>query len=230
MKPQKTLAQVPGLDGQMLVLQERDGVFVIRSGGRELMSSARHHSEEEMAAVALKRVREPNPVVLIGGLGLGYTVRATLDQLPARGAVVVSEISAAVVEWNRGPLAHLAHSPLDDARVTVDVRDVARVVATSKGRFDAILLDVDNGPSAMSTLSNQQLYEPRGIESLKASLKPGGVLVVWSAGPDAPFLKRLSKAGFDATVQRSAARLGGGAAHVLFVAALPTSARQRPSR
>ncbi len=212
------------------MLQERDGVFVIRSGGRELMSSARYHSEQELAAVALKRVKAKSPVVLIGGLGLGYTVRATLDLLPAQGSVVVAEISPDVVAWNRGPLAHLAQAPLDDPRASVEVTDVAKVAAASRERFDAVLLDVDLGPSALAARDNQKLYEDKGISALRASLKPGGVLVVWSAGPDAPFLKRLGRAGFEASIERSAARAGGGGSHVLFIAALPISGRRPSSR
>lgn len=223
MKPWKTLSEAPGLEGQRLMLQERDGVFVIRSGGRELMSSARHHSEEVMAAVALKHVKAKNPVVLIGGLGLGYTVRGTLDLLGPQGSVVVAEISPDVVAWNRGPLAGLAGAPLEDKRVTVEVADVADVVAASRQRFDAILLDVDLGPSALAARKNQELYEAQGISALRASLRPGGVLVVWSAGPDAPFLSRLGRGGFDARMERSAARLGNAASHVLFVA---TTARR----
>jgi len=225
LKPWKTLAQAPGLEGQTLVLQERDGVFVIRSGGRELMSSARFHSEQEMAAVALKKVKAPNPVVLVGGLGLGYTARATLDLLPPKGQLVVAEISPDVVTWNRGPLAHLAKAPLDDPRCSIEVEDVAKVAAKSKARFDAILLDVDLGPSALAAKVNQLLYEDKGIASLKAALKPRGVLLVWSAGPDAAFLKRLGRAGFDAQTERSLARTGNAASHVLFIASLPSSGR-----
>ena len=230
MKPWKTLSQAPGLEGQLLMLQERDGVFVIRSGGRELMSSARFHSEQAMAQVALKRVEAKSPVVLIGGLGLGFTLRATLDLLPAQGTAVVAEISPEVVEWNRGPLAHLANAPLADLRTRVEISDVAKVAALSPRRFDAVLLDVDLGPSALSTRDNRKLYEEPGIASLRASLRPGGVLVVWSAGPDAPFLARLKRAGFDATMERSPARLGNGAAHVLFIAALATSGKRPSSR
>jgi spermidine synthase len=191
------------------------------------MSSARHHSEEQMARLGLSAVRTRTPAVLIGGLGLGYTVRATLDAMGSGGKVVVSEISSAVVEWNRSMLADLAGRPLEDPRVEVDNTDVAEVMRRRKGGFDCILLDVDNGPSAMSAQRNQQLYEAPGIAVCKGALRPHGVLIIWSAGPDDAFLKRLGKAGFDAHVERAPARAGGSASHVLFVAKL--SASRRPA-
>jgi spermidine synthase len=219
MKAWKTLGRAPGLDGQELILQERDSVFVIRSGGRELMSSARHQSEEEMTNV-LKTLAAREPVVLIGGLGLGYTARAALDRLPPKATVVVSEISTAVFEWNKTLLGHLAGTPLADPRLGVELEDVATVIEKGRGRFDAILLDVDNGPSALSTVKNQQLYEERAIAQIRRALKPNGVLVVWSAGPDDAFVRRLGRGGFDAKAERSLARVGSTSAHVLFVARL----------
>jgi spermidine synthase len=217
-----TLARDPGFGGGELVLQERDGVFVIRSGGRELMSSARQHSEEAMTEV-LTTLRTPAPTVLVGGLGLGYTLRAALDRVPAAGTVVVSEISAAVVEWNRQWLAPLAGAPLEDPRTRVALADVADVLSTE--RFDAVLLDVDNGPSALSTPKNQQLYGPGGVAMMRKALKPNGVVVVWSAGPDEGFLKALGRGGFEATAERSVARKGSSASHVLFTARLPNGRR-----
>ena len=230
MKAWNTLATAPGLESQQLVLQERDGVFVIRSGGRELMSSTRHASEEEMARVGLRAVRARAPTVLIGGLGLGYTPRATLDAMPRGGKVIVAEISPAVIEWNRSLLGHLAGRPLDDPRLEVQCADVADVMRKAgKAAFDCILLDVDLGPSAMAAQKNQQLYEVPGIALCRGALRDQGVLVVWSAGPDNGFLKRLGKAGFEAHVERAPARAGGSSAHVLFIAKLGAS-RPRPSR
>ena len=195
MKPWKTLAR----DGA-LVLQERDGEHVLRSGGVELMSSRRHRSEAAMAAHAAGAKR-----VLVGGLGLGFTLRAVLEAAP-EARVVVAELSNAVVEWNR-TLLHTAS--LDDARVTVHLGDVAE----AEGRFDCILLDVDNGPAALSDPGNAKLYAPKGIARFKAMLKPRGVLVVWSAGPSRQFLQALGRAGFEASEQPSGA-------HTLFVARL----------
>ena len=219
MKPWVTLAKETPPDGKELVLQERDGVYVIRVGGQELMSSARHGSEEAMAQAGLAGLGslEP-PSVVIGGLGLGYTLRAALDRLPARASVVVVEISPAVVAWNRGPLAPLAGSPLADPRVTVEVAEVGSFLATTRRRFDAILLDVDNGPSALFRAENRQLYGASGLAAFSRTLRPGGALVVWSAGADPRFVADLLKAGFDAQELRVAARSGSGKArHVLIV-------------
>jgi spermidine synthase len=220
MKPWKTLAKAPAPDGGELVLQERDGVFVIRVGGHELMSSRMHGSEEAMAERACAPLASTrSPRVLIGGLGLGYTLRAALDRLPPGAEVTVAELSPAVVEWNRGPLAPLAGAPLTDARVRVveaDVRDVMRGPAT---RFDAILLDVDNGPSALTASSNQALYAEAGLALVKGALKPDGVVVVWSAAPDEAFTRRLERQGFTVEVLTVSARgTSRGAKHTLFVA------------
>jgi spermidine synthase len=224
-----TLARAPGLEGQELVLQERDGTFVVRSGGRELMSNARHHSEAAMARVGLERVRAKAPVVLVGGLGLGFTARAALDALPSGGRVVVAEISPAVVEWNRTLVAELAGRPLEDPRTEVIVGDVAELMRKQPGAFDCLLIDVDNGPSAMSARSNQPLFQSLGFALMKSALRPDGVLVVWSAGPDAQIEKLMGKAGFETRVERSSARDSGGAAYVLFVGTL-SGARRRPAR
>lgn len=216
MKPWKTLERAAGPDGQQLLLQERDGKFVIRIGGQELMSSARHSSEEAMAEVGLPR--RDMRAVLIGGLGMGYTLRATLDRLPADACVVVAELLPAIVEWNRGPLGALANRPLADPRVTVELDDVLRVAAKARDRFDAILLDVDNGPQALTQKANQRLYGASGIEQLRDALRPGGMLVVWSAGPSPSYLDRLSRAGLDAEDRAVPAHGRGGTRHTLFVA------------
>jgi spermidine synthase len=216
-KPWITLASARGPDGKELVLQSRDGVYVIRVGGLELMSSAKHGSEAAMAEAGLKRPLGTWPRVLLGGLGLGYTLRATLDRLPTSATVVVAELSEAVVSWNRGLLASLAGAPLTDARVVVEVVDVAKHLQDGPEPYDAILLDVDNGPSALSQKSNQRLYETQMLTCLHGALRPGGALVVWSAGPDARFLERLSKVGFEAGVQDVPARRGGGGRHTLFL-------------
>jgi spermidine synthase len=215
-KPWKTIDRAPTPEGELL-LQERDGVFVVRVNGHELMSSARHHSEEAMADVGVQGLAAPAPRVLIGGLGLGYTLRRTLDLLPATAQVTVAEISQAVVTWNEGPLAPLAGSPLKDVRVVVERADVARVVASAHAAFDAILLDVDNGPEALSRAGNQHLYGKAGLGAVHRALRPRGRVVVWSAGPDARFLELLRAAGFVPRQERVEARRGSGTRHVLFV-------------
>ncbi|MBI5543593.1 MAG: hypothetical protein HY901_06880 [Deltaproteobacteria bacterium] len=228
MKPWTTLAKEPAPDGRELILQERDGVFAIRVGGCELMSSARHGSEEAMAQAGLEgRPPGTTPAVLIGGLGLGYTLRAALDRLPAHAHVVVAEVSKPIVTWNRGPLARLAGAPLDDPRVQVETTDIGKLLPSQRGRFDAILLDVDNGPSALFQAENQRLYGPAGIAAFRDALVPGGALVVWSAGPEPRFLSSLREAGFDATERRVSARARGSAQHVLFVGRLPLTRSRR---
>ncbi|MBK9070632.1 MAG: hypothetical protein IPL79_06475 [Myxococcales bacterium] len=193
------------------------------------MSSLAHGSEEAMARVALGSSAPgtaPNlsPAatpggrrVLVGGLGLGFTLRATLDALAPSDAVTVVEISEAVIAWNRGPLAHLAASPLSDARVTVVASDLVAYIAATTDRFDAILLDVDNGPVAMSHATNAYLYQARGLAALRNLLRPRGTLVIWSAGPDRQFENVFAAAGFTVTAESVATRPGTRARHVLFV-------------
>jgi spermidine synthase len=159
--------------------------------------------------------------VLVGGLGMGYTLRAALDHLPADASVVVTELIPAVVEWNRGPLGPLADHPLRDQRVQIETGDVIGTLRTGTGRFDAVLLDVDNGPDAFTESSNASIYNDRGIASIRAALKPGGVVAVWSAWEDRRFEQRLKWAGFKVEVQRVRARLKkGGPRHTIFLGRL----------
>lgn len=204
-------------DGTDFVLARRGDEFVIRAAGRVLMSSRQHGSEERMAEVAARTIAGEGAHWLLGGLGLGYTLRAALDRAPARSRITVAELVPAVIRWNRGPLAHLAGRPLDDPRTRVFEGDVRKAIG--EGRYDAILLDVDNGPEALSARRNDSLYSGRGIEAARVALKPGGVLVVWSAAHDPAYEKRLSRAGFTVEVVPADARgRAGGPRHVLFVA------------
>jgi spermidine synthase len=157
------------------------------------------------------------PRVLIGGLGLGYTLRATLDALGAGAQVVVAELAEAIVTWNWGPLAHLAGRPLEDPRARVEIADV-RHVMRGGAPWHAILLDVDNGPAALTRASNASLYDSPGLAAAHSALAPGGVLVVWSAGPDDRFTARLVQAGFLAEAHPVRAGKGRGTRHTLFVA------------
>jgi spermidine synthase len=183
------------------------------------MSSRMHGSEEALATLACRRVRTlEQPCVLVGGLGMGFTLRATLDLLPPDARVVVAELVPAVVEWNRGPLGPLAGYPLKDNRVRVDVGDVAVTLSSSPAQFDAVLLDVDNGPAAFTASSNAGLYDDRGLAAARAALKMGGVLAVWSAREDRKFEQRLRYGGFAVAVERVRGRLKkGGPFHTIFL-------------
>jgi spermidine synthase len=218
-KPWELLGQTTAPDGTTLALMRHDREYVIFANGKILMSSRMHGSEEALAAFALKHARtQDSPAVLVGGLGLGFTLRATLDSLPAGASVDVAELVPAVVEWNRGPLGPLAGHPLDDKRVRVRVEDVLVTLRSSPGRFSAVLLDVDNGPDAFTTSSNAGLYSDKGLQAARAALEPGGVLTVWSAWEDRKFEQRLRYNGFTVEVERVRARLKqGGPRHTIFL-------------
>lgn len=222
MKPQHTIGRETTPDGKELVLYERDGVYSIRVNGLELMSSRAHGSEEALARLVLARVDSTKPTVLVGGLGMGFTLRAVLDELPRDARVLVAEIFPAVVEWNRAELAGLAGSPLLDARVEVEISDVVDVIDHSPGRFDAVLLDVDNGPEAFTISRNERLYASQGLSEIRRSLRPRGVLGVWSSDPDPKFERRLVQAGLRVEVETVAARRNArGPKHTIFVAVAP---------
>ncbi len=220
MLPQETLGQVTTPDGQQLVLYRRAGVFTIRVNGYELMSSRAHGSEEALARLGCSGLNQrPQPRVLIAGLGMGYTVRAALHSLPPNATVVVGEVFSAVVEWCQGPLAHLAGNVLADRRVRVVVDDVQALLRCPGKPYDAILLDVDNGPDALTLASNKSLYGPAGLARIHRALTRTGVLAVWSAARDRGFQRRLGKAGFTVrceTVRATATRKGP--AHTIFLA------------
>ena len=222
MKPWELLGQTRAPDGADLSLTLRSGEYVILANGKSLMSSRMHGSEEALATFACARIRDREaPRVLVGGLGMGFTLRATLDHLPDDAAVVVAELIPAVVEWNRGPLGPLADHPLKDRRVQVVPGDVAVTLRASPRAFDAILLDVDNGPSAFATSGNAALYGDAGLAAARDALTDGGVLAVWSAREDRKFEQRLKYAGFRVQVERVRARLKkGGPRHTIFLAVL----------
>ena len=219
MKPWILLGESHTPDGTRLTLMLRDREHVIFADGKLLMSSRMHGSEEALATLACAHVKSAAaPRVLVGGLGLGFTLRATLDVLPARAVVVIAELVPAVVEWNRGPLGPLANHPLDDPRVEVAVGDVAGVITGHPAGFDAILLDVDNGPDAFTSSLNAGLYANDGVKQAHGALRPRGVLAVWSAWEDRKFEQRLRWAGFTVTMHRVRARLKqGGPRHTIFL-------------
>ena len=219
MKPQINLDRATTPDGKELLLYERDGVFTIRVNGQELMSSRAHGSEEEMARLVLAEIRAPGPQVLVGGLGMGYTLRAVLDLLPPTSRVVVAELLPEVVRWNREHLGHLAGSPLDDPRVVLEEDDVGKVMAARPDTFDAILLDVDNGPAALTDRRNARLYAPKGLAIIRRSLRSRGMLGIWSTSPDRQFGRVLSQAGFRSRTETVRARKATkGPKHTIFIA------------
>jgi spermidine synthase len=214
----ETIDRARAPDGVELVLARRGDEWVVRAAGRVLMSSRAHGSEEALASLGLAAVARPRDV-LVGGLGLGFTLRAVLDLLPATARVTVAELVPAVVTWNRGPLAALAGRPLEDPRVRVEAIDVGDAVARAREAWDAVLLDVDNGPCALAHAANDRLYGREGARALRAALRPGGAVAVWSAGQDSAFLGRLADAGLVPEEHAPRARGGGrGPRHVVVVA------------
>jgi len=219
-KTLELLGQALSRDGTVMKLMRRSDEYIILANGKPLMSSRMHGSEEVLATLACQRAGElEQPCVLIGGLGMGFTLRATLDVLPPGAKVVVAELVAEVVEWNRGPLGALAEDPLKDPRVQVETDDVAITLSSRPGQFDAVLLDVDNGPAAFTSSSNNAgLYDDRGIALAFAALKMEGMLAVWSAREDRKFEQRLRHGRFDVEVQSVRGRLkSGGPKHTIFL-------------
>ncbi len=219
MKAWQLLAEAPVGDGGTMRLAKQDAEYIISIDGKTLMSSRMHGSEEALATAACQRLRTTSPPrVLIGGLGMGFTLAATLNVLPPDAVVTIVELVPAVVEWNRGRLGECAGHPLSDKRVKVVINDVGFVLRGGANRFDAILLDVDNGPDALTTISNHSLYDNAGVQASHAALTDGGVLAVWSAWEDRKFEQRLRRHGFRTHVERVRARLKkGGPYHTLFL-------------
>lgn len=240
MQPLEVLGRVRTHDGKEMILYHRGGHFHIRIDGLELMSSRAHGSEEALARLARDRmVRSKAPRVLIGGLGMGYTLSSALRSFPPKARIVVVELFASVVEWNRGPLAHLAGHPLRDPRVEVEVGDVAHCLR-SPSSYDAILLDVDNGPGGLTQESNHRLYTLRGLREIRRALTPGGVLAVWSPDASPGFAQTLRRAGLVSTRHEVSARgHARGPRHSVFLAwplsqtptlAPPRASRRRPKK
>jgi spermidine synthase len=217
-KPLELLGEARTPDGTTISLTRRDREYIILAGGRPLMSNRMHGSEQALAVFGCRHVPAREPRVLVGGLGMGFTLRATLDLLPADATVVVAELVPAIVDWNRGPLGPLADHPLRDRRVRVETGDVLDTLRASAGAFDAILLDVDNGPAAFTATANASLYGNAGLAAARDALRPGGALAVWSAWEDRKFEQRLRYAGFRVSVERVRARLKrGGPRHTIFL-------------
>jgi spermidine synthase len=218
MKPTRLLAQTTTPDGTPLTLHEHDGALSIRVGGIELMSTRQHHSEERLAELACVGLRERRGLaVLIGGLGLGFTLRETLRHVADDAAVVVAELLPAVISWNRTPAFGLAADVIDDPRVEIVAGDVADVLTRSRGRFDSVMLDIDNGASGLTVAANDGLYAPRGLGVIRAALRPGGRLAVWSAEADPRFVARMGEAGFAVETVKARTHPTGGSWNWIFL-------------
>lgn len=214
MTPWEKLATTATPEGDELALWRRGSELVVRIRNEELMSNRQFGSEEHLAEIACENL-EAGARVLVGGLGLGFTLRATLASLPPQSEVIVGELMVPLAGWLRD---HLEAGPLlDDPRVRLVFGNVAELMTKHPGRYDAIMLDVDNGPSALTAQGNRALYSDRGLANAKRALKPGGRLVIWSAGPDEAFLERFGRAGFRARVIHTRARRDKGPRHCLFV-------------
>lgn len=218
MKAFETLDKFITPDGRALTLHRRDDDYFVYLDGEELMASRAPGSEKALAELACEGLTG-RPRVLIGGLGLGFTLRAALDVLPAGAEVVVAELFSIVIEWNRTHLAHLQGGALTDRRTRIAHNDVWDLVRGG-GPWDAIMLDVDNGPEAWCFDTNHRLYDAPGLLRIQEALAPNGVAAFWSAQPDARFIKTLYKSGFDARSYNVRAREGRGARHTIFIARL----------
>lgn len=206
-------------DGGEMTLALLDDRYVIRVDGQDLMNSHSHASEEKLARYGCAGLAaKPGARVLIGGMGMGFTVRAALDVLAADATVEVVELVGAVVRWNRDVLAHLAGAPLADARTTVIEGDVVDVIARASACYDAILLDVDNGPVALTNFQNKRLYSVDGLRAAARALCPGGMLALWSGFEDARFTARLREAGFTVEIKRVLANGSSTHRHFLWLA------------
>ena len=220
MKPWQLVGATSAPDGTDIRLMRRDNEYVLTANGRPLMSSRLHGSEKALATLGCAEARRlTHPRVLVGGLGMGFTLRAVLDVLPSAAAVTVVELIPAVVQWNRESLATLAGYPLRDRRVRIQVADVGFTLRAHRERFDAILLDVDNGPAAFTVGANAGLYENAGVAAAYTALRPTGTLAIWSAWEDTKFEQRLRFYGFRVEVVQVRARLErGGPRHTIFLA------------
>lgn len=209
-------ARIPG--GGELRLYRRGDDFIIAIGANELMNSRMSGSEEALAVMSCKRLRSPDAAsLLIGGYGMGFTLRAALAALGPKAKITIAELVPEIIEWARGPMAEIAAGCLGDPRVELMVGDVAAAIAGGRSRYDAILLDVDNGPDGLVREANDGIYSAGGLSAARTALRPGGILAIWSAAPDARFTRRLIAAGFKVEEVALRARAGGkGARHIIW--------------
>ena len=215
------LASAQIADGELLELYTHAGHFMIVMGRNELMSSRMRFSEEQLAELTIDRLGKDNPRVLIGGYGMGFTYRAAAARLGDKAQIVIAEISEAIVEWAKGPMLGLTGESLSDPRLDLKICDVAALIDDANDgtceKFDAILLDVDNGPDGIVRDANNRIYSRTGLAKARDALKPGGVLAVWSAGPDPAFRKRLNDTGLAVTEWNVRSRPNNkGAHHIIW--------------
>jgi spermidine synthase len=212
-------AEIPGTGGAMQLFQSEDEYSISVEGSGVLMSSWAHQSEDALAELSCRKITgRPRPRVLIGGLGMGFTLAAALRCLGDDAEVVVAELVPGVVAWNRGVLGKYAGHPLQDARTTIRSGDVAKILRKERQAFDAILLDVDNGPEGMTRKKNDWLYTEDGLAEAYTALRPGGVLAVWSAGPSRNFRERLRKVGYTVQQSRVSEQDNKGDLHAIWLA------------
>jgi spermidine synthase len=215
-------APIPGTGESLLLFQGKDDFFIkISSGGGELMSTRKHGSEDALGALPCRRLRDPTSArVLIGGLGMGFTLAAVLKEVGPGAEVTVAELIPEVVEWNRGPLGACSDYPLDDPRTIMHVGDVMKLLRSKRNYYDVIALDVDNGPEGLTKTSNDWLYSEAGIIAAQEALTPNGILAYWSAGPDQAFHDRLRRCGFMVEEVTVFAHGSKGARHTIWLAGL----------
>jgi spermidine synthase len=216
-------AQIPNNGGELKFSQRGDEFSIRLSGIRgELMNSRLYNSEKVLAELGCAHLNSTNNAqVLVGGLGMGYTLAAALKAVSESSQVTVAELIPEVVLWNQGPLGNCAKNPLKDPRTKVHVGDVRELLKVSQPTFDAILLDVDNGPEGLTHKDNSSIYSPQGLQQIYATLRPKGMVAIWSAGPDYLFTVRLKKAGFIADTRIVRARPGKGSRHTIFLGRKP---------
>ena len=215
-------AEVPDGGGELRLMQ-RGSEFSIMAGATSLMTSHRSGSEQTLATLACERIKSrERPRVLIGGLGMGFTLRAALAALGSEAQIVIAELVPAVVSWAKGPMAEIFGNSLTDPRLRIEEMDVAKLIASGSSAYDAILLDVDNGPEGLTRKANDRIYDLEGLRAARAALRPRSILATWSSGPNRAFAQRLRKTGFaleEIKARANGAR--GGAWHIIWLATRP---------
>jgi spermidine synthase len=212
-------APIPGTDKTLFLYQGKDDLSIRISGGHELMNTRKHGSEDALGRLPCERIKHRDSArVLIGGLGMGFTLAAVLAAVGPNAQVTVAELIPEVVDWNHGALGERTAYPLNDPRTQVFVGDVAKLLRRRKNSYDVIALDVDNGPEGLTTVRNNWIYSMAGIAAAQDALRPSGVLAYWSAGPDQAFHDRLRQCGFNVEEKRVRAHGKKGARHTIWLA------------